>query len=105
MAPPRITRALLALLSASYFASALQVTPNSPCAQICQDKPEFDVSAPASSNTKNSDIFCQDAAHNGASGSKWKDCMTCLQSSDFYQGGETDQMWFLCKLSSVCPPA
>ena len=101
MAPPRIARALLALLSLTHLASSLQVTPNSPCASICQDRPEFDISAPASSNTKNSDIFCEDAAHHGAAGSKWRDCMTCLQNSTFYQGAESDQMWFLCRLSSA----
>jgi hypothetical protein len=103
MAPPRIARALLALVAVAGLASALQVTPNSPCAQICQDQPQFDVSAPASSNTKNSDMFCEDAHHHGAEGSKWKDCMTCLQTSDFHQGDESDQMWFLCKPSNGLP--
>ncbi|KAK4455758.1 hypothetical protein QBC34DRAFT_390846 [Podospora aff. communis PSN243] len=98
MAPPRIAQALLAIVAAAGLGSALQVTPNSPCAQICQDQPQFDVSAPASSNTKNSDMFCEDADHHGAEGSKWKDCMTCLQTSDFYQGEESDQMWFLFNL-------
>jgi hypothetical protein len=103
MAPPRIAQALLALLAAAGLGSALQVTPNSPCAQICQDQPQFDVSAPASSNTKNSDMFCEDADHHGADGSKWKDCMTCLQTSDFHQGEESDQMWFLCKPRASYP--
>jgi hypothetical protein len=98
MAPPRIPWSLFALLSLSCLASALQVTPNSPCASICQDRPEFDVSAPASSNTKNSDIICDDASHAGAAGSKWKDCMSCLQNSIFSQGSENDQAWFLYNL-------
>ena len=90
---------LATLLLISRTASALQVTPNSPCAAICQDEPQFDVSAPKSSNTKNTDIFCKDAFHSGPDGSKWKSCMTCLQSSTFSQGGENDMMWFLCKPS------
>ena len=99
MAPPRIPLALAALLLISRTASALQVTPNSPCASICQDEPQFDISAPKSSNTKNSDIFCKDAFHAGPTESKWKSCMTCLQSSTFSQGSESDMMWFLCKPS------
>lgn len=97
MAPPRIPLLLAALLLISRTASALQVTPNSPCAAVCQDQPQFDVSAPKSSNTKNTDIFCKDAFHNGPTESKWKTCMTCLQTSTFAQGGENDMMWFLCK--------
>lgn len=97
MAPPRIPLLFAALLLISRTASALQVTPNSPCAAVCQDQPQFDVSAPKSSNTKNGDIFCKDVYHNGPTESKWKTCMTCLQSSTFAQGGENDMMWFLCK--------
>ncbi|KAK1760632.1 hypothetical protein QBC47DRAFT_10891 [Echria macrotheca] len=89
----RIPAAFLALLG---LVSALQVTPNSPCASVCIDQPNFDVSAPASSNTRNTDIVCTDAALSSTpQGQKWKDCMTCLQHSTFSQGPENDQMWFL----------
>lgn len=98
MAPSRIPRVLLAIFALSGLASALQVTPNSPCASICQDQPQFDVSAPASSNTRNSDIVCHDSAYSSTeTGRKFKDCMTCLQQSTFSQGSENDQMWFLCR--------
>ncbi|KAK5663008.1 hypothetical protein OQA88_6422 [Cercophora sp. LCS_1] len=96
MAPRRqIPWAFAALALVSPLALALQVTPNSPCASICQDQADFDVSAPLSSNTKNTDIFCRDALHDGPAGTKWKSCMTCLQESTFSQGNENDQMWFL----------
>ena len=88
---------LLALLSASHFSSALQVSPNSPCASVCRDSLDLDASDPNSSNTKNSDITCQDAAYSSAAGTKFKSCMTCLQTSTFSQGSESDAMWFLCK--------
>ncbi|KAK3359820.1 hypothetical protein B0T25DRAFT_564792 [Lasiosphaeria hispida] len=95
----RLPWAILAVLSiSSQLASTLQVTPNSPCAKTCQDSPELDLSDPNSSNTRNSDISCQDMAHTGTSGSKWKDCMSCLQNSTFSQGAESDQMWFLYNL-------
>ncbi|KAK1833258.1 hypothetical protein QBC39DRAFT_48582 [Podospora conica] len=98
MAPPRIPLLFAALLLISRTASALQVTPNSPCAAVCQDQSQFDVSAPKSSNTKNSDINCKDVYHNGPAESKWKTCMTCLQTSTFSQGSENDMMWFMYNL-------
>ncbi|KAK4113820.1 hypothetical protein N656DRAFT_695378, partial [Canariomyces notabilis] len=78
--------------------SALQVTPNSPCASLCLDSPELDVSDPNSSNTRNSDITCLDSDYSRAPGNKFKECMTCLQRSDFSQGSESDTMWFLYNL-------
>lgn len=89
--------ALVLLLATPRLVSALQVTPNSPCASLCQDSPDLDVSDPNSSSTKNSDIVCEDAAYSSAAGSKFKSCMTCLQRSTFSQGSESDTMWFLCK--------
>lgn len=89
---------LLSFLLAPISIRALQVTPNSPCASACLDSDALDTSDPNSSNTKNSDITCPDASYEGsAAGIKWKNCMTCLQSSTFAQGSENDQMWFLCK--------
>ncbi|KAK3327353.1 hypothetical protein B0T19DRAFT_421543 [Cercophora scortea] len=104
MAPPftsptrslRLT--LLSLFLISHLASALQVTPNSPCASVCVDAPGLDISDPNSSTTKNSDIVCKDAQFDSPKGTKWKDCMTCLQNSTFSQGKESDQMWFLYNL-------
>lgn len=90
--------AFLSFLLTTQLASALQVTPNSPCASVCLDSPDLDRSDPNSSNTKNKDIICKDRIVNSPAGGKWKDCMTCLQTSPFSQDSETDQMWFLCEL-------
>lgn len=90
---------LLTLFSTSQLSSALQVTPNSPCSSVCRDSSDLDASDPNSSHTRNSDITCQDAAYSSAAGSKFKSCMTCLQTSTFSQGSESDTMWFLCTSS------
>lgn len=96
MAPRSLIFSSLLLSPLSVW--ALQVTPNSPCSVACQDSDSLDTSDPNSSNTKNADITCQDVDYqNSAAGIKWKNCMTCLQNSTFAQGGENDQMWFLCK--------
>ncbi|KAK4154578.1 hypothetical protein C8A00DRAFT_14303 [Chaetomidium leptoderma] len=89
---------LLTLFSTLQFSSALQVTPNSPCSSECRDSLDLDVSDPNSSNTINSDITCLDTAYSSAAGSKFKSCMTCLQTSTFSQGSESDTMWFLYNL-------
>ncbi|KAK3403191.1 hypothetical protein B0T20DRAFT_486154 [Sordaria brevicollis] len=95
----RTATALLSFLLTTHLASALQVTPNSPCASVCLDSPDLDRSDPNSSNTKNNDIVCKDGkVDNSPAGTKWKDCMTCLQTSTFSQDSETDQMWFLYNL-------
>lgn len=91
---------LLALIL-SYNVIALQVTPNSPCSSVCLDSSTLDRSDPNSSNTESTDIVCEDVALNSTStGSKWKQCMTCLQSSTFEQGSESDQYWFICEFWS-----
>ncbi|KAL2130886.1 hypothetical protein VTI74DRAFT_5816 [Chaetomium olivicolor] len=89
---------LVTLFSASRISSALQVTPNSPCSPACRDSLDLDASDPNSSNTRNSDITCQDAAYASAAGTKFRNCMTCLQTSTFSQGTESDTMWFLYNL-------
>ncbi|KAK2004495.1 LPXTG-domain-containing protein [Colletotrichum falcatum] len=78
------------------YVSALQVTPNSPCASFCLDSNGLDISDPNSSNTKGKDITCTDGEYQtGAAGQKFQQCMSCLQDSSFVQGGENDQDWFL----------
>ncbi|CCF37027.1 LPXTG-domain-containing protein [Colletotrichum higginsianum] len=78
------------------YVSALQVTPNSPCASFCLDFNGLDISDPNSSNTKGKDITCTDNKYQTeASGQKFQQCMSCLQDSKFVQGGENDQDWFL----------
>ncbi|KAK4203253.1 hypothetical protein QBC40DRAFT_26675 [Triangularia verruculosa] len=78
--------------------SALQVTPNSPCASKCLDSNDLDTSDPNSSNTRNADIVCEDSKYSSAKGTKWQTCMSCLETSTFSQGGESDTMWFLYNL-------
>ncbi|KAM7196511.1 hypothetical protein V8F20_006985 [Naviculisporaceae sp. PSN 640] len=90
--------ALRALLIAAPLVSSLQVTPNSPCSKVCVDSLTLDLSDPNSSNTRNSDIVCKDADLGSPRGTKWKECMTCLQTSTFSQGSESDQTWFLYNL-------
>ncbi|GKT49160.1 uncharacterized protein ColSpa_09341 [Colletotrichum spaethianum] len=78
------------------YVSALQVTPNSPCASFCLDSIGLDVSDPNSSNTKGKDITCTDDQYQTeAAGQKFQQCMSCLQDSQFVQGNENDQDWFL----------
>ncbi|KAI3401059.1 hypothetical protein diail_770 [Diaporthe ilicicola] len=94
----RSTHVLLAL-ALPFLISALQVTPNSPCSSVCIDSSGLDSSDPNSSNTLPSDIVCQDAQFTSTQhGSKWKQCMTCLQNSTFTQGEESDQYWFIYNL-------
>ncbi len=97
MAQRTLTLALPLLLAIQGPVSALQVTPNSPCATVCIDNSNLDTSDPNSSNTHNADITCEDASFAKATGQKWESCMSCLQNSTFYQGPESDQGWFLCK--------
>ncbi|OHW91731.1 hypothetical protein CSPAE12_09713 [Colletotrichum incanum] len=91
-------RSALFLLTAVVpaYVSALQVTPNSLCASFCLDSIGLDVSDPNSSNTKGKDITCADGKYQTeAAGQKFQQCMSCLQDSQFVQGGENDQDWFL----------
>ncbi|KAL2760764.1 hypothetical protein ACRALDRAFT_2024678 [Sodiomyces alcalophilus JCM 7366] len=85
---------LVTVLAAS--ASALQVTPNSPCASVCLDSEGLESSDPESSNTYGSDIACDDAEFRStAKGRKFQRCLTCLEESSFEDGLENDQTWFL----------
>lgn len=93
---------LLLAVALPYTILALQVAPNSPCASKCIDSSTLDESDPNSSNTVASDIVCDDVDFTSTSnGTKWKQCMTCLQSSTFEYEDESDQYWFLCKLQST----
>ncbi len=96
---------LFALLSTPQLSSALQVTPNSPCSSVCRDSLDLDASDPNSSNTRNSDITCPDAGYSSPAGTKFKTCMTCLQTSTFSQGSESDTMWFLCTFPASKNPS
>lgn len=87
---------IIALVFLGQHSTALQVTPNSPCASYCIDSNDLDFSDPNSSNTRNKDITCYDKEYTTtAAGQKFHRCLTCLQESTFSQGQENDQAWFL----------
>jgi hypothetical protein len=78
--------------------SALQVTPGSPCSSFCIDEANLDETDSDSSNTTPGDITCSDEDYGTEErGQKFQRCLTCLQDSDFAEGHESDQQWFLCK--------
>ncbi|KAI1198484.1 hypothetical protein F5X97DRAFT_148000 [Nemania serpens] len=91
----RLTCLLGLLIS---YSTALQVTPNSPCASFCINSEGDDVSDPNSSTTTNKDITCLDSEYTSRAGQKYQRCMSCLQDSTFSQGSESDQLWFLYNL-------
>ncbi|RYO76843.1 hypothetical protein DL762_009666 [Monosporascus cannonballus] len=83
----------------AWYTTALQVTPNSPCASFCVDSNDLDFSDPNFSNTKNKDITCYDSKYTTSpAGQKFQRCISCLQDSTFSQGSENDQLWFLYNL-------
>jgi hypothetical protein len=89
---------LLLLLLLLPSTTAIQVAPSSPCAPICLDSPDGDSTRAAASTTNSSDIVCNDIDYfSSVRGQKFKDCITCLQTSTATSGGENDVSWFLCK--------
>ncbi|KAK2594918.1 hypothetical protein QQS21_007366 [Conoideocrella luteorostrata] len=105
MAASTITRATFFLLAIMPFllqpGTALQVTPNSPCSAVCIDASDLDVSDPNSSTTRGRDIVCDDGqfdASPASRGGRFRSCLSCLQTSTYTQGKESDQAWFLYNL-------
>ncbi|KAF4998199.1 hypothetical protein FDECE_11840 [Fusarium decemcellulare] len=100
--PEFTTMSFLSVLLLLFFpllATALQVTPNSPCAQFCVDSHGLDRSDSKSSNTTGEDIVCTDDEFKTTSaGQKFQRCLACLQDSTFENGDENDQDWFLYNL-------
>lgn len=93
---------MLALAVLLSVAAALQVTPDSPCADFCIDSTDLDATDPGSSTTNSSDIVCNDYDFTSEkAGKKFQRCMTCLQESKYSKGDESDLDWFLCK-STIC---
>ncbi|KAH7075281.1 hypothetical protein FB567DRAFT_536558 [Paraphoma chrysanthemicola] len=90
------------LVFLSTISSALEVSPDSPCAPKCIDDPRTgNASDVASSLTFNRDLFCYDweVVGNNAtqSGQKFKDCNNCMKSSGYAwtTAVERDTNWFL----------
>lgn len=80
--------------------AAIQVTPGSSCESVCLDSPDGESTRAAASTTNSSDIVCNDVDYfSSSTGQKFKDCVTCLQTSNALSGEEDDVSWFLCKLS------
>ncbi|KAI1330198.1 hypothetical protein F5Y16DRAFT_396764 [Xylariaceae sp. FL0255] len=80
------------------YSTALQVTPNSPCSSLCAD-PAGNTTDPNSFGTTNADITCLDSDYpTTQAGQRFESCLTCLQSSTFSSGSESDQLWFLYNL-------
>ncbi|KAJ6438545.1 LPXTG-domain-containing protein [Purpureocillium lavendulum] len=103
--------AILMLLTPLGLVTALQVSPNSPCADVCIDDAALNRSDPGSSTTVGRrDIVCEDRQMNvdgtkqqqsssssssSSVGMRFRQCMACLERSAFEQDGESDQQWFL----------
>ncbi len=93
MSPLRLAGLVLLFLFSSAF--ALQVTPGSPCAELCLD-PQNGNSTVSSTDT--SDIVCSDSQYQSdKAGIKFRTCMECMQNSTKVDGGQTDISWFLCE--------
>ncbi|RDW83460.1 hypothetical protein BP5796_04951 [Coleophoma crateriformis] len=81
--------------------SAIEVSADSPCAELCIDSPGANVSSIYSSSTVTSMVVCNDTALAGVNstsdGRKWTSCMECLETSDYVStdSGENDLYWFL----------
>ncbi|KAH8821721.1 hypothetical protein F5884DRAFT_100567 [Xylogone sp. PMI_703] len=94
-----ILRTLSIVVAITHQASALQVTPNSPCAEVCLNDPTQDPSDPNVSNTYGSEIACTDSSYDTSTvGQKFKSCVNCLRNSTAHESGESDQSWFLYNL-------
>ncbi|KAJ4375946.1 hypothetical protein N0V83_001225 [Neocucurbitaria cava] len=95
------TSGFLLLLVALSRSSALEVSPDSPCAPKCLDNPNGNVSDVDSSKTFNYNLACHDWEYMGDNstqvGQKFKDCNNCLKSSEYIDtaSDERDVEWFL----------
>ncbi|KPM41339.1 hypothetical protein AK830_g5244 [Neonectria ditissima] len=100
MASPSPSLSQLVLLALFLLrVTALQVTPNSPCASFCMDSSDLDRSDSRASTTDGDDIVCTDDGYlREKTGQKFQRCLSCLQDSDFQRGDENDQDWFLYNL-------
>lgn len=89
------TRFILLLLTVT-LASALRVTPNSPCTTVCVNGGStLDQSL---SGTHEGDIVCNDEDYTSKKGQQFEECLNCLQGSSFGTDAENDQMWFIYNL-------
>ncbi|KAJ3496865.1 hypothetical protein NLG97_g2350 [Lecanicillium saksenae] len=87
---------LLLMTSFSAMTTALQATPNSPCASLCLDSSESSNST--TPNISDAEIVCANREYASERGNKFKGCMNCLQNSTYSQGSQNDQAWFMYNL-------
>lgn len=76
--------------------TAYRVTEGSPCTALCSQEP----GAPASNSSQTAEVrlVCEDGEFGtDAAGKAFESCGECLLNSDFVNGEESDQLWFLCK--------
>lgn len=79
---------------------SLQVSPGSSCSAICLDDPTGNPLDANASSTNVSDIVCSDVDYfTTGTGTKYRNCIDCLQKSTKVDGAESDVAWLLCKPS------
>ncbi|OAF55798.1 hypothetical protein VC83_07894 [Pseudogymnoascus destructans] len=96
MALPFFRVGFVLLLFAVTFASALRITPNSPCTTVCVDGGS--TSDQSLSGTHEGDIVCNDEDYTSKKGQQFEECLNCLQGSSFGTDTDNDQMWFIYNL-------
>ncbi|OAA61717.1 hypothetical protein SPI_04576 [Niveomyces insectorum RCEF 264] len=78
---------------------AFRVTPGSTCAATCQDDVDAISRSPSTSATNASEIVCDNVDYwSTTTGSKYRDCINCLQNSTAVNGSENDLAWYLYNL-------
>ncbi|KFY33515.1 hypothetical protein V494_07551, partial [Pseudogymnoascus sp. VKM F-4513 (FW-928)] len=93
---PHIRAGLILLLFIATIASALRVTPNSPCTTVCVNGGS--TADQALSGTHEGDIVCNDNDYTSKKGQQFQECLNCLQGSSFGTDDNNDQMWFIYNL-------
>lgn len=101
-----ISYSAASLLFFSILASALEVSPDSPCASKCLDDPlKGNASMREDSLTFHQNLACFDEELSGDNktdvGKKFTECQNCLKDSGYEDEvyGERDTQWFMCKFS------
>lgn len=86
----------LAMLSA--ITTALQVTPDSPCASLCLDPSTSGMVDSSMPNMHPNDIICNNRDLSSEKGQRFQSCMNCLQNSTYTTDSQNDQAWFMYNL-------
>lgn len=78
--------------------TALQVTPDSPCASLCLDSSSRPSNSSSVAKIRDAEIICSNRDYASEQGQKFQRCMNCLQNSTYSQGSQNDQAWFIYNL-------